>query len=113
MLTAKVKADIAFNDGEIEILENTQNVENETKDGKDYECAAFTYAGDKFKTKVKNKTLQIIKDNKSSSYKLLSDSSNGIEGSWGNVEKDSMGSTTTTLNITEDTMEIVVNCQFN
>lgn len=112
-ITATVKARIALTNDTLEILENTQSLESETKNGKNYECQAFTNAGDQFKTKVKNKSLQIIAGKDVVNYKLLSETSNGVVGKWENVEKDANGSTTSTLIISEESMEVIVDCQFN
>lgn len=112
-LISEVSADILISFNEIEILENTEDVATETRNGNEYECSSGTESGQTYVYKLSGNTLGLFIGNAVETYTRVSGEGNNIQGSWKNVQRDGMGLTTTTLVFTDDEMEVKVKCEFN
>lgn len=112
-LTSSVTAEISISSVEIEFLENTNDIKNETRNGNEYECSSGTIAGQIIAYKVNENKMKIFYKNDVETYTRVSGEEVGIDGSWKNVERDEMGITTTILTITKNKMNLTVKCGFN
>lgn len=111
-LKSQVSPKIRILDNSIEVLEHTHNVQKETLSGNDFECEVSTNASDIFSFKVRGNKLDLSKDGATEEYDQLEGKSNSLQGTWRNTQKDESGSTVSTLIITEETMTIIVDCNF-
>lgn len=112
-LVAKINAAISISYNEIEVLENTNDVAKESRNGSTYECSVGTEAGQTFVYKLNGNTLGLFVGNSIETYTRVSGDDKTLKGSWKNVARDAAGLTTTTLVFTDSKMELNVECKFN
>jgi hypothetical protein len=112
-LTASVSTEISLLDNSIEVLENSYDIASKTLEGKTYDCETSTNAGDVFDYSLVGDELQLTKDGRLEAFTRVKGDKNKLFGTWKNIEKDSEGSIILTLILTEESMDITVNCNFN
>jgi hypothetical protein len=111
-LISNVKANITLLTDKIEILENTESIESEIKNGISYECKASTFAGDIFTYSIEGKNLKLKLHGAVEYFTRISGQPSNIIGVWKKTESNETGATTVTVTFTEKKMELNVNCFF-
>lgn len=107
VLKASVKAQIIIEDGVMEILEDKMDESFKVIGNDRYECQIATEAGDRIEIKRTAKSLILIRGSETMDF-----NKSDKPDTWVREEKDEAGMQRTFVKITQDTLELSLECHF-